>query len=216
MNKKIIFLAMALMCLANISKAEDINIQDFTITPGESMTVPLQLTNTKTNLTAFEITVEVPAGVTIDIENCALTDRYQGMLEIRNPEENIYRFCGLAVDMGTISGTSGALINISFKAAEGFRGGKGQILDSYFVTTSRERVMVDDKEFKIDYFIPAGSLMGDANGDGSVDISDVLLTVDYVLGKSVSSFIFLNADMDQSGRIDISDVLAIVDKILGK
>ena len=60
------------------------------------------------------------------------------------------------------------------------------------------------------------TLIGDANGDGAVDISDVLLTVDFILGKQVSIFFFKNADVNFDNGIDISDVLGIVDIILGK
>ncbi len=60
------------------------------------------------------------------------------------------------------------------------------------------------------------TLLGDANGDKSVDISDVLLTVDEILGKRKGVFIFKNADMNFDNRIDISDVLLIVNLILGK
>ena len=57
---------------------------------------------------------------------------------------------------------------------------------------------------------------GDVNADGSCDISDVLLTVDYILGKHPASFSLEAADMNGDNVIDISDVLLIVDKILGK
>ena len=60
------------------------------------------------------------------------------------------------------------------------------------------------------------TLRGDANGDGEVNISDVLVTVDYILGKQVSVFIFKNADVNFDESIDISDVLEIVNIILGK
>ena len=60
------------------------------------------------------------------------------------------------------------------------------------------------------------TLPGDVNGDFAVDISDVLLTVDYILGKPCEVFIRDNGDLDNSTDIDISDVLYIVDIILGK
>ena len=137
---------------------------------------------------------------------------------VKKPYEgaNVYRFCGLALDLSVITGTNGALIEIPVTASETFRGGKGYIIDAYFVTTNREVIDVNDMVFNVGYEIPPGSLMGDANGDGTVDISDVLVTVDYVLGKNPDPFIIANADMDLTGQIDISDVLMIVDKILGK
>ena len=57
--------------------------------------------------------------------------------------------------------------------------------------------------------------MGDVNMDGSVDISDVVMTVNYILGSSVDNpDVVKYGDMNGDGSIDISDVVAIVNKIL--
>ena len=58
--------------------------------------------------------------------------------------------------------------------------------------------------------------MGDVNGDGVIDISDVLCVVDYILGKKVEPFNRSLADLNTDNAIDISDVLLLVDMILGK
>lgn len=60
------------------------------------------------------------------------------------------------------------------------------------------------------------TLKGDVNSDGQIDISDVLCTVDYILGKHVEQFNVDLADLNNDHTIDISDVLIIVDIILGK
>ena len=58
---------------------------------------------------------------------------------------------------------------------------------------------------------------GDVNEDGSIDISDVLLLVDMILGKErVTPQRLANGDVNEDGTIDISDVLMVVDIILGK
>lgn len=57
-------------------------------------------------------------------------------------------------------------------------------------------------------------LIGDANGDGEVNVSDVTLTVDYVLGHKVDVFYFENADAYEDGIINITDITMIVDIIL--
>ena len=36
MRKKIIFMVLAILCLANVSKAETVTVDDFTITQGET------------------------------------------------------------------------------------------------------------------------------------------------------------------------------------
>ena len=58
----------------------------------------------------------------------------------------------------------------------------------------------------------SGSVMGDLNGDGIVDVTDVSLTIDIVLGKAEYNSA---ADMDNNGKVDVSDVSAIIDIVLG-
>lgn len=59
------------------------------------------------------------------------------------------------------------------------------------------------------------TIPGDVNRDGKIDISDVLVTVNYILGvKDSSIFYTLNADINTDLKIDINDVMGIVDKIL--
>lgn len=60
-------------------------------------------------------------------------------------------------------------------------------------------------------------IMGDVSIDCQVDILDVLLEVDYVLGRTVfSEYQLLAGDMNYDGSIDIADVLMIVDRVLGQ
>lgn len=62
----------------------------------------------------------------------------------------------------------------------------------------------------------ANFLLGDANGDGDVSLIDILLTVDYYLGKNPAGFIFDNVEMDGDNEISLADILAIVDIILNQ
>ena len=57
---------------------------------------------------------------------------------------------------------------------------------------------------------------GDVNHDHTTDISDVLMTVDHILGKAPKSFEKLEADINNDDIVDISDVLFEVDIILGR
>lgn len=63
---------------------------------------------------------------------------------------------------------------------------------------------------------PTTTLKGDVNSNGVIDISDVLCTVDYILGKTVKDFNVESADLNNDQTIDITDVLIIVDIILGR
>ena len=52
----------------------------------------------------------------------------------------------------------------------------------------------------------------DLNGDNIVDISDINLVINIMLGKSTLG----NGDVNGDGQVDISDVNAVINAMLGK
>ncbi len=73
-------------------------------------------------------------------------------------------------------------------------------------------INVDSDVVYIDLF-PKSAVKGDLNGDGIVDITDVNMAINMVLGKVAKT----NAgDIDGSGDVDITDVNAIINLMLGK
>ena len=58
-------------------------------------------------------------------------------------------------------------------------------------------------------------LYGDVNFDGSLDITDVILLVNFVLGQTPTEEQSLTADMNQDGIVNILDVIQVVGEILG-
>ncbi|MDR4988696.1 MAG: M28 family peptidase [Bacteroidales bacterium] len=52
---------------------------------------------------------------------------------------------------------------------------------------------------------------GDANGDGVVNVLDVISIVNYFSGEAVASFCPANADVNQDGIVNVLDVIATVD-----
>ena len=58
-------------------------------------------------------------------------------------------------------------------------------------------------------------LYGDVNFDGSLDITDVILLVNFVLGTTPTEEQGLTADFNQDGIINILDVITLVGEILG-
>ena len=63
--------------------------------------------------------------------------------------------------------------------------------------------------------IPSTTVIkGDANGDGTVDVADVVAIVNYILEKPGESFVFEAADINRDGTVDVSDVVSTVNIIL--
>ena len=216
MRKNIIFLVIALLGIASFAKAENVSIDDFTIKQGDTIQVPLKLTNTHTNLTAFSMTLTLPKGLKI-LEGES-TSRFAGVIEGGSPDPsaNMYNVCGIDLASGVISGSSGDLVLLTFVASQDFMGGDATITEVDFITSDRKHVRCNDTSFRVDYEQSGNVRMGDVDDNGIVDISDVMSTVNKMLGKKVSPFVFANADTDGNGEIDIVDVMNVVNIMLGK
>lgn len=68
---------------------------------------------------------------------------------------------------------------------------------------------------KVEEVIPDPQpLMGDADGNGEVNVVDVMLIVSYVVGDPADQLVEINADMNADGEINVIDAMAIVELIL--
>ena len=215
MRKKIIYLVMAMMSLANVSKAESISVEGFSIKDGETVQVALKLNNTHKDLTAFSMTMQLPAG--LQLVEVTPTERYKGRVVVGEPDTRERNICGLDVEFGTISGTSGDLLILTFTADNTLSTSNITITDIDFITTDRQHVKVDDVTLTDTSGNTFESMLGDANGSGNIDVTDVMTIVSYVLGNlGDAPFIYNNADVDQNGTVNVTDAMIVVEIILGK
>lgn len=67
-----------------------------------------------------------------------------------------------------------------------------------------------------DYEGESDLAIGDVNGDGSVDVSDVNIVINIMLGKAQASTYPGNADCNGDNNVDVSDVNIIINIMLGK
>jgi hypothetical protein len=58
-------------------------------------------------------------------------------------------------------------------------------------------------------------LYGDVNFDGSVNINDIVIMVNFVLGGTPTDEQFITGDMNQDGILNIVDIILIVNEVLG-
>ena len=58
--------------------------------------------------------------------------------------------------------------------------------------------------------------LGDANNDGSVDVTDIMTLVKVILHQPVPAYYPYNADMDANGQVNVTDVMSICNLLLGK
>jgi len=92
-----------------------------------------------------------------------------------------------------------------------------QINGVYNVTLTVFDETGSDTDIKEDYIqVVSDILFGDVNGDGILDVSDLVIYIDFVLGYSEpEEEQFLAGDVNYSGQIDIIDIVMVIDEILG-
>lgn len=66
------------------------------------------------------------------------------------------------------------------------------------------------REFENIEETPLDYIIGDANGDSSVDIGDVIAILNFMVGTVSENFNELAADANEDGDIDIGDVIAVL------
>ena len=80
-----------------------------------------------------------------------------------------------------------------------------------FVATSLEGMPTEPKKLPID---GVAILIGDVNGDGSISVTDVGMTISFILGQNPVGFNEDAADLNGDGTISVTDVGALITKIL--
>ena len=56
--------------------------------------------------------------------------------------------------------------------------------------------------------------MGDLNQDGLINVQDIILSINIILGASPSDYQLWSGDLNQDGVIDILDVVLLINLIL--
>ena len=96
-----------------------------------------------------------------------------------------------------------------FYGCKSLKGGNGTVFNSSNVTATYAHPDAADNPGYFTKFV-----LGDANGDGKVTITDAVAVVNSILGSTQGTFIKRAADVDGNGDISITDAVGIVNIIL--
>ncbi len=199
-----------------------ISVADVTAYTGVNAEASLSMTIGHDDYTGYQFDIVLPQGMSLVKTQSGfkykLSSRFNGdgvSCAIHQQGDGSYRAICYSTNHKTISGTEGVLITFPVVADETVAAGTytGHIRNFTLNDIGNNSIHVPDVEFTLSVLDAA---TGDVNHDGCVDISDVLLTVDYILGKNPANYIPSDGDINHDGEINISDVLSIVDIILGQ
>ena len=137
MNKflaRIIFAIFALVCSINISNAQNsISAESLSLKPGATAELKIDMTN-NVDVCSFQFNIKLPDGVTVVkelnedeelVEAISLTSRKKSShdLTFKKTEDGSYFLLAYSLSNATFRDSSGAIVTMKVKAAEGLAEG---------------------------------------------------------------------------------------------
>jgi hypothetical protein len=216
--KRSLLLFLAMVALSGAAN-DRFYIEDFTINPGETMTVSIMLDN-EAAYTAFQTDLYLPEGLAVEQEDgdyiFDLTSRRGSdhTLSAQLRGDGSIRLLSYSLRIKPYSGNSGALVTFNVTADSHFTGSASILLKNIlFTTTGGAEIPFANETCTV---TNASTVQpGDVNGDNEVGISDVSALIDYLLGLGDDWFNTDAADVNGDTIVSIADVSALIDILLG-
>lgn len=196
-----------------LAEASDVKI-------GNVYDLRISLRNGSHVYNGYQFNVNLPEGFDLTQKpregySYTLSNRYATTPSIRiTPQDDgSYQVLAYSTNDATITGTEGLIITLPLTVEEGLAEGHytGTITDVTFNNPDNTSAYLQDAEFNI--FVPAFGL-GDVNHDRAVNITDVMMTVNHVVGQTPSGFHIGDADVNGDHVVNISDIMAIVNLVV--
>ena len=183
---------------------------------GKQIVLPIVLENTQA-MAGYQFDLQLPAGVSLATDGAALTERATGLTLYSNTlATNQYRFVVVSTAGNTIATGNGAVMNLTLNVTDDAANGANTVAISNVILTAKSGNNVSSVySDQANITLTVGSYsLGDVNGDGYINVTDVVCIVYDILGQTQTGFIRIAADVNNDGEVNITDVTAVVSMIL--
>lgn len=169
------------------------------------LTYHLGLSN-YSDIVAIQLDIHCPQGMSVVTEEAIATERLKHhAFTISDIGNGVYRVLIYSMANIPIEGKEGRLLSIPFTMA-------GNVDVSSIVL--KDVLLSDSRGAIRDVIVESAILIGDVNGDGLVNVTDIIGVVNYILNTPSASFVAEAADVNEDGIINVTDIIAIVNSIL--
>ena len=169
-------------------------------------------------ISALQCDIYLPEGLSVaTVENgldVAMGNRgsQDHTIDARTLDNGAIRVLVMSGTAAPLTGNAGALFTIGVIPNENYTE-DAQIVICNIVMTDTDIVEYNPKQIFADCHIKE-SVLGDANSDGRVNVTDIILLAKYILGGYNGNIDVLAADINQDSRINVSDIVAMANLIL--
>ena len=128
-------------------------------------------------------------------------------------EDGTIRVICYSPSLSIFEGESGAILNIPINISDDIAMGEHKIQFSNIILTEKggDKHTIDKYEATINI---TDVINGDSNGDGCVDVADIVVVANNILGNTPANFIESAADVNGDGAVDVADIVALANILL--
>ena len=200
-----------------------LKVEDVEVASGESVALNIELTNTTTNLMGWQCDISLPEGLTLELKangkpKATLGERFETTEHTISSTvlaNGSYRFIATSMDGETIPGTSGTLFTVTLKADVSLAAGtklSGVVKNIEFNTKDNQKLTFSDVSINVS--IKSAAILGDVNGDGEVNVGDIVTVCNVMAG--ISTVDPQVADVNKDGEVNVGDIVTICNIMAGK
>lgn len=201
------------------SQLNTLTIADTEVLKGRQIILPVMMNNTE-NITAIQFDLTLPAGVSIakNAQGKYIVEKTgrcaDHTLNVSKPgDANVYKVLLYITPVENIAGSEGAVLNVTLETSESMTEGDYEVTISNINLTTPDETKITPADVTCKLTVN-NSIPGDANGDGSIDVTDIVSIANAILGRPSSSFDATAADVNGDGSIDVTDIVVIANMIL--
>ena len=151
---------LVLVCTGIIQAANTLKVKDVEITPGESMTLSIELENETTNLMGWQCDIVLPEGLSLELKPngkpaATLGERFsttEHTISSNRLANGAYRFIATSMDGEAIPGYNGTLFSVTLKANASLTSGTTMtclVTNVEFNTQDNKKETLDDAFFSV-------------------------------------------------------------------
>lgn len=147
-----------------------------------------------------------------------LTERATGMtVDVRQLDESTVRYFCYFLGGKSIAKGTGSVMTIAFEPTDALVEGdyQLQVTNIKLGTSDLADKYAGESTLEGDFQV-CDVLRGDANGDGSIDVTDIVSIANAILGRPSSSFDAAAADVNGDSSVDVTDIVVVANIILNQ
>jgi len=205
-----------------VTESDYIYSVGLSIYQGYTANLEMKLANENT-FTAYQFDLVLPEGIALATDEngkylVSKSDRYSDntqQVKVEKHDNNTYRIMSFSMQNGIINGNDGIILTITLKADEEITVGNANAEIRDIVLTLPDETKIKTKPITF----PIGvnkRLKGDADGDGEIDVTDIVAMINYIMGQPSEKFVMPAADINDDGEVDIFDVMKAINLVMSQ